>query len=98
MSKMSHAYMELSEAATELGFESLEDAEANGYGVFYNGEGWDLKPDTEKQLELAHEAWLKEKQQVLDELTDVINDGDLDWSEIVPKIEHAMEFVEGCHD
>ena len=38
--------------------------------------------------------WEKEKQQVLNELTDVINDGELDWGEIVRKVEHAIEFIE----
>lgn len=100
MSKMSQLHAELSEQANELGFQSIEEAEANGYTVNYQ-EGKLVKYeccDLAKEQEKAHEAWEKEKQQVLDELTDVINDGDLDWSEIVPKIEHAMEFVEGCHD
>lgn len=100
MSKMSQLHAELSEQANELGYETLEEAQANGYTINYQ-EGKLVKYeccDLAKEQEKAHEAWEKEKQQVLDELTDVINDGDLDWSEIVPKIEHAMEFVEGCHD
>ena len=99
MSKMSWLHAELSERASELGFESLEDAERNGYEISMDGMTPTLKPNASKQLELAHADWLKEKQQVLDELTDVINDGELDWGEIVRKVEHALEFIEErCHD
>lgn len=98
MSKMSWLHAELSERASDLGFESIEDAERNGYEISMDGTTPTLKPNANKQLELAHKAWLKEKQQVLDELTDVINDDELDWGEIVRKIEHVIEFVEGCND
>lgn len=89
MSRMSQLHAELSEQAYELGFESIEDAEKNGYTIGYNRKGWALVPDINK----AHEDWLKEKEQVLDELNDVINDGDLDWGEIVRRVEHAIEFI-----
>lgn len=68
MSKMSQLHAELSEQAYELGFESIEQAEANGYHIDYNGDTWILKPDVAKQQEQAHEAWLKEKQEVLIDL------------------------------
>ena len=99
MSKISQLHAELMEQASELGFESLEEAEANGYKVEYTGKGWVLRPDINRAYEERHEEWEKEKQQVLDELTDVINDGELDWGEIVRKVEHAIEFIEEqCHD
>lgn len=88
MSKISQLHAELTEQAYDLGFNSLEDALAMGYEVDY--ENSKLVDGREQ----AHEAWLKEKQQVLDELTDVINDGELDWGEIVRKVEHAIEFIE----
>lgn len=94
MSKMSWLHVELTEKANELGFESIEEAEQNGYEISMDGMTPTLKPNTKKQLELAHKAWLEEKQQVLDELADVINDGELDWGEIVRKVEHAIEFIE----
>lgn len=90
MSKISQLHAELSSQAYDLGFNSLEDALAMGYEVDYENAKL-VKPDEQEQ---AHEAWLKEKQQVLDELTDVINDGELDWGEIVRKVEHAIEFIE----
>ena len=89
MSKISQLHAELSSQAYDLGFNSLEDALAMGYEVDY--ENSKLVDGREQ----AHETWLKEKQQVLDELTDVINDGELDWGEIVRKVEHAIEFIEG---
>lgn len=92
MSRMSQLHAELTEQAYDLGFNSLEDALNHGYVPEY--EGGKLVP-TEEIMKQAHEAWLKEKQQVLDELTDVINDGELDWGEIVRKVEHAIEFIEG---
>lgn len=88
MSKISQLHAELSSQAYDLGFNSLEDALAMGYEVDY--ENSKLVDGREQ----AHKAWLKEKQQVLDELTDVIHDGELDWGEIVRKVEHAIEFIE----
>lgn len=49
--------MELSEQASDLGFASIEEAEANGYKVDYNGETWVLKPDVNK----AHEDLAEQK-------------------------------------
>lgn len=74
MSKMSQLHAELTEQAYELGFESLDEALANGYEVDYE----------EKQLvnpyvllnkvhEEAHEEWLKEKEEVLAELNSILN-------------------------
>lgn len=94
MSKMSQLHADLTEQAYDLGFESIEEAEANGYHINYCDNKVKLTLDMAKAQEQAHEAWLKEKQQVLDELTDVINDGELDWGEIVRKVEHAIEFIE----
>lgn len=49
MSKMSQLHLTLDEQAVELGFESIEQAEANGYIVKFdmNGNGW-LEPDVDK--------------------------------------------------
>lgn len=65
MSKMSQLHAELSEQASELGFRSIEEAEANGYEVDY-----------EKRMlvdgrELAHEDWLKEKEEILNNLIEL---------------------------
>ena len=82
MSKISQLHAELTEQAYDLGFESIEDAERNGYEVDYlNAKLY--KPDEQEQ---AHEAWLKEKQDLLkrvdkvwkdptyDQLIDLVNE------------------------
>lgn len=56
---MSTIQMELSEQASDLGFASIEEAEANGYAVDYNGETWVLKPDVNK----AHEDLAEQEKQ-----------------------------------
>ena len=55
MSKMSQLHAELSEAAAELGFESIEDAEAHGYKVEYNGDCASLVPDINEAYKLEEE-------------------------------------------
>lgn len=55
MSKMSDLAIELNEQAAELGFESYEEALANGYEVDYEN----------RELEKAHEAWLFERDKTL---------------------------------
>lgn len=59
MSKMSELHMELSEQATELGFESLDMALANGYDIDYQSR------TLVNGQELAHKAWLMEKEELL---------------------------------
>ena len=59
MSKMSQLHAELTERAAELGFASIDEAEANGYSVNYK-EG-----KLEQQQELAHQAWLAKRNDVL---------------------------------
>ena len=55
MSKMSQLHAELSEAAAELGFESIEDAEAHGYKVEYNENYASLVPDIDEAYKLEEE-------------------------------------------
>lgn len=87
MSKMSQLHAELSEQAFELGFESIEEAEANGYEVDYE------KQKLVDGRELAHNDWLERKEKILGELISVYNDID------VPKdyktyLKHAINFIE----
>lgn len=65
MSKMSQLHAELSEQAYELGFKSIEDAEQHGYIVEY--EGGKLVP-TEEIMKQQHEAWLKERDEIIKDL------------------------------
>lgn len=62
MSKMSQLHAELSEQASELGFESIGEAEQAGYGVDCN------RGKLVDGRELAHEAWLKERDELLERL------------------------------
>lgn len=80
MSKMSQLHAELSEQASELGFESIEEAEANGYHIAYDGTGWKLKLDMAKAYELARKDWEKERDDLLaraDEVWENPNHDDL---------------------
>lgn len=71
MSKMSQLHAELSEQAYELGFESLGEAEQAGYGV-----DWENAKliKVEDEQEKAHEAWLEERDRVLDNLAQIRNE------------------------
>lgn len=63
MSKMSQLHAELSEQAHELGFESIEEAEADGYTIDYT-ERRLVKHgccDMAKEQERAHLAYIVER-------------------------------------
>lgn len=59
---MSTIQMELSEQASDLGFASIEEAEANGYIVDYNGETWVLKPDANRAYKEKEEEKKRNKE------------------------------------
>lgn len=71
MSKMSQLHAELSEQAYELGFDSIEDAEANGYEVVSDG-NWAKLMKTETEEDKAYEAWLEEREEVIKSLEHAI--------------------------
>lgn len=99
MSKMSNIHLELTEQANELGFESIEEAEANGYHIGYTSKGWKLQLDMAKAQEKAHEAWLKEKESVLADLRLLLDEATpLGDQDTIKAMERAIDFVEGCHD
>lgn len=95
MSKLSQLHAELSEQASELGFESLGEAEQAGYGVDWeNGKLIKLEDEQDK----AHEVWLKEREDILDDLEHLKNI----YKEVKPDediIERTINFIkEQCHD
>lgn len=102
MSKMSEIAMELDDQAAELGFESYEEALAKGYVIDY--ERYKLVKQDEQ--ELAHEAWLQNRDRILHWLEKLsrhleshkphdIFGGYLDY-EIT---DMAIDFIkEQCHD
>lgn len=71
---MSWLHVELTEKANELGFESIEEAEQNGYEISMDGMTPTLKPNTKKQLELAHETWLEEREEVFEMIDNMEKD------------------------
>ena len=78
MSKMSELHMELSEQATGLGFESLDMALANGYDIDYQSR------TLVNGQELAHKAWLREKEELLAKADEV-------WAD--PKYDDLLDLV-----
>lgn len=109
MSKMSEIAMELDDCAIELGFESYEEAIAKGYEVDYENRTLinpyvldkDDKPTWCKRLESydeeqdeAHEAWLKERDIVVGDLTNLLIHRVFDHD----IIERAIKFVKEAHD
>ena len=71
MSKMSQLHAELSEQAYELGYESIEEAEANGLQVQYNEDGTaTLVPFlTDKEQEMAEQ---NRRDEILDKIDEAI--------------------------
>lgn len=100
MSKISQLYAELSQQANELGFESLGEAEQAGYGV-----DWENAKliKVEDELDKAHEAWLKERDEVLSIIESIkediveLNNGD-NKHVAIEELNRVIDFVEGCHD
>lgn len=95
MSKMSQLHAELSEQAYELGFESVEQAEARGYTVKYSGDEAFLVPDVDKAQEKVHEAWLEEREDIYKRLSELYNELvyiDID-EEYLVTINDAIEFI-----
>ena len=101
MSKMSWVHAELTEQAAKLGFESLEEAEANGYKVSMDWLSPVLKPDMDKQRELAHIAWETQRQSLITKLT--MLEDDLEKLDVISKEKRdvlgaTIDFLRGCHD
>lgn len=84
MSKMSQIHAELSEQATELGFESIEQAEANGYVIYYEPVA-KLIP----AIEAAHKDLMLEKEKLLSDLDLVVARSQFDKR----VIERAKEMI-----
>lgn len=91
MSKMSQLHAELTAQAADLGFKSIEDAEQHGYIVEYKGGR--LVP-TEELMKQAHEAWLKERDEVVGDLTNLLIHQVFDHD----IIERAIKFIKEAHD
>lgn len=87
--------MELEESANELGFKSLIDAEKVGYRPDYNtGKLYLHEPTANalKEMEEAHKAWLKERDEAIRKLESTLENVDLDD---VDNVQNAIEFIRG---
>lgn len=86
--------MPLQEIAEELGFSTIQDALDNGYHVvedLVTGEATLKKLD---EQELAHEAWLKEKNIIIGELEMLIND--TPYQVYKDTLRNTIKFIEGA--
>ena len=106
MSKMGQLHAELSEQAAELGFETVQDALNSGYTVDYDkgklvkhslGYSETVEYLAEEQ-EKAHKEWLKEQDDILDDLEHLKNI----YKGVKPNediVERIINFIkEQCHD
>lgn len=97
MSKMSNIHLELTEQANELGFESIEEAEARGYTVKYSGDEAFLVPDIDKACEERRREWEKERNIIIGKLEMLIND--TQYKVYEDTLSEAIKFIkEQCHD
>lgn len=71
MSKMSQLHAELSEQATDLGHETLEQALDDGWCVDYDEGRLYKRIDVQEE---AHAEWLKEREEVLKRLSDLYDE------------------------
>lgn len=108
MSKLSQLHMELEEQASELGFESIDEALMKGYAVDYGkgrlvrrGLGYsEAVKYLAKEQEKAHEVWLKERDEVLEE-QEQLHDHlmELGYDALADSVYRAIKFIkEQCHD
>lgn len=91
MSKIGNVAMELDQKATELGFESLQEALDAGCVVEYGSDG---NSELVEPLVAAHRAWEREKAIVMGDLMNLmihqVYDHDI--------IERAYKFVKEAHE
>lgn len=89
MSKMSQLHAELSEQASSLGYQSIEEAEANGYEIDYT------RGVLVDGRELAHEEWLKERDEVIKDLDHIaLGYAEAGFDDHAEKLYKAINFIE----
>ena len=93
MSKSGNYFLDLTEQANELGFESIQEAFDNGYEVVRGK----LVEKKDEQT-LAHEEWLKEKHKVVGDLMNLLigyhSAGKSDTMDYAV-VKRAIDFIEG---
>lgn len=97
MSKIGNVAMELDQKATELGFESLQQALDAGCTVEYGSDG---NSELVEPLVAAHRAWEKEKQEILN----VINNPEwmaenMEYGDVIDfLLNRVAPFIEEAHE
>ena len=99
MSRMSQLHAELSERASELGFETLQQALDNGYHINYRNkdtvELMKRQGYEEEEQEKAHKAWEAEKQEVLKDLYAMHAQAvEEDRTSDAYSLKHAIDFLQ----
>ena len=75
MSKMDKVNLDLQEQANELGFSTVQSAIDNGCRLVYDHTGWpNLYQSEEAAILEAHQAWLVEKETIINKLEMLIQD------------------------
>lgn len=88
MGKMSQLHAELSEQASSLGYQSIEEAEANGYEIDYT------RGALVDGRELAHEEWLKERDEVIRDLDHIaLGYAEAGFDDHAEKLYKAINFI-----
>lgn len=89
MSKMSELHRELTECAYDLGYESLEDAQVNGYDIDYDNH---TLVDVRDKI---HQEYLEKKASVLPKLKELqhnlIEAKEPQWSAVVSDTIQLLE-------
>ena len=93
MSKIGTIHAELEEQAAALGFESLEQATDAGCEI----EWGDNTATLVEPLVVAHRAWLREREEILESLKKLSGDLPVD-GEAQHAVERAIRFIEEAHE
>lgn len=88
MSKMGDLNLKLQEEVNDLGYDSVQEAIADGWD---SAEYYSTSKKIDGQAK-AHEAWLEEKQQVLNDL-DIVAHSDSVPFEHKEIVKQAIEFI-----
>ena len=91
---MSDVALQLDESAVELGFADHLEAMANGYDWAIGDNGVAYLFKSKDPQELAHEAWLKEKEEVINSLDHLmLGYVEMGYDEQAGVLQHAIEFI-----
>lgn len=86
--------IQLQECAEEIGFETIQDALDAGYHVVQDLVSGTFKLEKIDEQEQAHEAWLRERDVLIGDLTNLLIHKAFDFD----IIERAIKFIKEAHD